>query len=225
MLDGGDVIGADDFDQRNADMRDADASFLHKLRQEKGEVYPCGHAKSWRNTQTVNGKQRCRTCRRERWNKGFRLAVIKVMGRRMESAEKKAKIYKIGRDNLAADVKVLSGQLSVAESKLATYEPVKGRGDAKRLPLVMLRARVASSFDITVGELMGSGRSPTFVHARAVIVRILLERGLSLAQCAKAIGRVDHSTAHNLKANFDRYCVKDGRVTDAYYEYRDEVAS
>lgn len=79
---------------------------------------------------------------------------------------------------------------------------------------------VAEDFGITVGELIGKGRRERLIDARAVIVRILLERGWGCNRVARQIGRDDHSTVINLRDNFPIYAARDELVEWSYERQR-----
>ena len=64
---------------------------------------------------------------------------------------------------------------------------------------------VAGDFGFTRTVLVGEQKHPSMVHARAVIVRILKERGWSLPRIGRALGGRDHSTVSNAVRQYDVY--------------------
>lgn len=79
---------------------------------------------------------------------------------------------------------------------------------------------VASDFQLTVGDMTGKSRRELIVDARAVVVRILLERGWGCNQIARQLGRNDHSTVCNLRDNFPIYAARNGLVGWSYERQR-----
>lgn len=75
---------------------------------------------------------------------------------------------------------------------------------------------VAYDFGFTVGQLKSGDRSKALVDARAVVSRILRDRGLSYPEIARALGRNDHSTPINSVAKFDIYAKRNPTVMASY---------
>jgi hypothetical protein len=65
---------------------------------------------------------------------------------------------------------------------------------------------IAPIFGAPVGAILGLNRRKEYVMARAVIAKVMTERGKSLNTTARAIGRKDHSTIVNLIAKWPAYC-------------------
>lgn len=82
--------------------------------------------------------------------------------------------------------------------------------------LRLLIQTVADALDVTYGEIIGLSRKARFVHARAVIVMVLRERGWSYPQCAKAINRSDHSTTINQCDKFAIYCSANPKLAEVF---------
>lgn len=75
---------------------------------------------------------------------------------------------------------------------------------------------VAQDFRFSVDEMCGERRHKPFVHARAVVARILKERGWSYPRIAHAIGRADHTTVINAVEKFDIYVRANPQVQQSY---------
>jgi hypothetical protein len=81
--------------------------------------------------------------------------------------------------------------------------------------------RVANAFEISHGELIGSGRSRKFIAARAVVARVLRHRGWSTSQIGKVLRR-DHSTIIHL---LDRWSFWSEFFPEALELYQWETAA
>lgn len=81
----------------------------------------------------------------------------------------------------------------------AWYVP---RSERPRLHTDTLKA-VADAFHITVDELKGPGRARDYVDARAVVVHILRQAGLSFPRIAQILNRSCHTTIINLWETWD----------------------
>lgn len=75
---------------------------------------------------------------------------------------------------------------------------------------------VARDFKLTAHDIRSDRRFKGLVHARAVIARILKERGWSYPRTARAIGRGDHSTAMNSVDKFTIYARENPLVQQSY---------
>lgn len=166
-------------------------ALLHAINVSHDQEWPCGHARSYRTTQTVAGVHRCRECRRARWDHGFRVSLARIRMREAKR-EKDRTRYAEQRDAIRASIK------------------------ARRLPLDIILGSVAESFDLTVRELLGKSRATDVVNARSVVAHILRDRGLSYDRIGKLLGDRDHSTIINALSKFDIYTRRDPRVSDAY---------
>ena len=71
-----------------------------------------------------------------------------------------------------------------------------------RMPADEVLAAAAHFFNTTVAEVKGRGRFAHLVLARAVVCKVLRDRGLSYPQTARFIGKSDHTTAINLVGNW-----------------------
>jgi hypothetical protein len=80
--------------------------------------------------------------------------------------------------------------------------------------------RVANAFEISHGELIGSGRSRKFIAARAVVARVLRNRGWSTSQIGKVLRR-DHTTILHL---LDRWPFWSHRFPEASVLFERETA-
>jgi len=78
-----------------------------------------------------------------------------------------------------------------------------------------LAAMVADEFDTTVPDLKGKSRYREHVHARAILIRVCLDRKWSHAKIGKFLDR-DHSTIANSRKQFPIYYGHYPRVAKAY---------
>ena len=83
-----------------------------------------------------------------------------------------------------------------------------------------LKLAVAKMFRFSPDDLYGPSRHSEYVTARAVLARLLLERGLSTPKVARLIGRIDHSTVINLRNTFDSRAKRRPEMLDAYSELK-----
>lgn len=176
-------------------MRAGSAALAAAMKTELGKTWACGHDRTWRNTQTVAGVSRCRECRRERFLKSFYRFCLNEMGKRIRRAERR---------------------------KVDIYYEHKERHDAFcEVPIDDLVKAVAGHFYITPQRLKGQSRSQVCVHARAVVCKIMFERGYAYSAIKRAIGRSDHSTAINAVEQFPVYAKRDPEVAEAHRKFRD----
>ena len=70
---------------------------------------------------------------------------------------------------------------------------------------------VGRDFELPVAMIMGSGRLRDAVNARAVVINLLLRRGLGHAEIGRRLGK-DHSTIIHARKNFDLYMRRDERI-------------
>ena len=200
----GEPIDCPDYDPRLKTQRGA-KSAAKALEQIKArvpqDVWPCGHPKTWRTTQTVCGVERCRDCRRERWLSSFyRIAALK----HIQERSKQARIVPLRQYN----------ERQSAEAVQFARQQIERPGNG-RLPMDAIVAGICKVFSISEAQFFGKGRARHLVAARSVLVRILRDRLIPYP----AIGRVlkrDHSTIINAEAKFSWYDSEDPRVGDAY---------
>lgn len=172
-----------------------------------GIEWPCGHHREPLNTHTIGAVSQCKRCRRRRWMKGFRLAVRRIELKR-EIAGHRARSGKVG------------GEV-IAERFRQALEELTVRPDNGRYPLDVMKRQTALRFGITPQALVGPSHQPVFVHARAVLTKILRERGLSYPQIGMLLGGRDHTSIINSVAKFDIYCAKNPLVEETYLALRD----
>lgn len=182
-----------EFTRHAGKMRAASEAMALTLRVQTGVSWPCGHFRSPENTQTVKGKPGCRICRRRRWQKGFRMAVLR------RQAEQ---------------------PFNAAAREKWNEQQVNWPGNGK-LPFDVLLESVANEFRLNPYEVQGKGRRKALTHCRAVIIRILLERGLSYPTIGRLLSGRDHSTIMHSKNNFEIYERINPIVTEAYLKFRD----
>jgi len=80
--------------------------------------------------------------------------------------------------------------------------------------------RVAKSFGITHGELVGDCRRKVFVDARSVVVAVLRERGWSYPRIGKALNHSEHSSAIHSFSMFATYAKRNPLVAKCFDRYR-----
>lgn len=80
--------------------------------------------------------------------------------------------------------------------------------------------RVATSFGITHGEIIGDCRRKVFVEARAVVIAVLKERGWSYNRIRKVLNQRDHSSAINAMEKLHIYARRNPNVVKCYLRYR-----
>lgn len=79
-----------------------------------------------------------------------------------------------------------------------------------------LIAAVAKDFDVTYHDIVGRNQSRKYVEPRAVVARILVDRGMSLSQAGRFLAR-DHSSIMNLIGNYDIYARRNPIVQQSYF--------
>jgi len=87
-----------------------------------------------------------------------------------------------------------------------------------------LVAAVARDFGFTGADLKGKARRYDLARARSVVVRIMLDRGVSSTQIGKILGGRDHSTILHSRDMFDAYSQRDARVGASYAFNRGRAA-
>jgi len=103
--------------------------------------------------------------------------------------------------------------------------PVKVH-QAHRVPTYARRLLklVAEDMGLSADEVIGRLRFGELVAARAVIARILRERGWSYPRIGAALGGRDHSTVINLCAKWDIYAERDPLAAKAYETHKARAA-
>lgn len=185
-------------------MKASSDDFLKALSKTTNKAWGCGHVRSPETTQTVAGRERCRVCRRKRWNRQFGISAARI---------------KLRHSILAAARHENEAQRAAFNLR-AIHNPGEGRLPAREITL-----RVADMFGLTADELTGPSRKSVNVNARAVVARILRDRGISYPRIGRLIGRTDHSTAIHIVSNFDVYCRRDPRVALAYHRFCDPAVA
>ncbi|WP_158610976.1 helix-turn-helix domain-containing protein [Aurantiacibacter spongiae] len=167
-----------------------------------GAAWPCGHLRNPQTTHTIADRAACKVCRRRRWRRGFRIALMRRVARRNASL-RAAETRRRGITKLIEEI--------------ATHV---GHG---RVPLDPLLSSVADTFGLSVDDIKSASRRAPAVSARAVIVRILREREISYAVIGRILGGRDHTTVIHAADNWDVYAKRDPRVVRAYLELRDRA--
>jgi len=199
--------------QENDAIRAGSQKLAKVVRLHVGKDWPCGHQRTPETTHWIAGISQCKACRRARWNAGFR----KVVAKRKLKQERRKRAMEWA--SFSEEIKSLR-KSAAAQERLRRVQDIMATFEG-RLPLPELLFCVAGHFGITVVELKGQSRTRNCVHARAVIMRILKDRGLSYPQLAKFVGRGDHSTALHAMNTWHIYCDRDQRVLRAYELYGD----
>lgn len=163
---------------------------LDAIRTQRGLVWPCGHHRTPVTTQRVGEVLRCRRCRRERLNHAIKQWAAK-------RAAKQALI-------------------EAARKRMLDYYERKRAGQTSDLPFSELAQSVAADFGITVADLKSGSRLPHLIDARAVVILILHERGLSYPTIARLLNRKCHSTILHAVQTFDVYVRRNPLVSTSY---------
>lgn len=82
-------------------------------------------------------------------------------------------------------------------------------------------AIAAHACGVPVRAVLGNGRFRPVVLARIAVARALRDRGVSMTNIAKAIGRGDHTTVRNLLMRFPEYSVAHWELAHAYQAIKD----
>lgn len=90
-----------------------------------------------------------------------------------------------------------------------------------RLYGLELVAAVSRDFGLTARVVIGDGRAAELVHARAVVARIMKDRGASYPVIARTIGRHDHSTSIHAVRMFPVYLRLNPKVGAVYERHRE----
>ena len=215
MLTGGEVTECPEFNLTKFRAGKASEKFAYQLNVCSGAIWPCGHKRAWRTTQTVNGIERCRECRRARWLTEFDKVVTRKRKENARRAKKRGDAAERAQEQIID--RQLRSKLLQAERRIAFLE--KAAGDrGKHYPFKELLERVSDVFDLTPEILKGKSRAGDIVAARAVINMILHRRGLSYPRIGQLMGGRDHSTIINSVQKFNWYARRDPRVMDAYVD-------
>ena len=149
---------------------------LDALKKAHHGIWPCGCIQTRENTHTVAGVRKCKTCRRKRWNAGFK---------------------RVCNHKLAADLIRNRGEIVSAKARQEAYERAFPRTGARK-PLDLVIAIVEAEFGLPTGTIVGKGRKTVQVFARSVVARILRDRGVSYPRIGAMLGDRDHSTILNM---------------------------
>lgn len=170
-------------------------NLLLAIKRERGGWWPCGHQKTWRNTQTVAGVSRCRECRRQRWDEQF----VKIVNRK----------------RIEAITERVANKATQSQPRMwpKWYKPQGPFFCGEMLE------SVAHDFDLTREAMIGPSRDRLNVKARAVAAKILRQRGWSFPQIAKTLNRNDHSTIMHACNMFSIYAERDCRMMDSFMRH------
>lgn len=110
---------------------------------------------------------------------------------------------------------------ALAAEEPAPPPPVRVIPSARVSVAPLLIDRVSEALGISHGELIGEGRSYRFVMARAVVARVLRDRGWATTQIGRALRR-DHSTVINLLKRWPHWSAMSAEAAAAYEAERGE---
>lgn len=79
---------------------------------------------------------------------------------------------------------------------------------------------VGLDLSVPVTELRGDGRSDYLVEARAIVARILRDRGMSYPQIGRMLGGRDHSTVMHMINRLPFYAKRNPKVERCYQRHR-----
>lgn len=170
-----------------------------------GVNWPCEHKRVPENTLRIGEREQCRTCRRRRWMRGFKAVCV----RRAENIARLKKAHKMRGVILACDKRLVHHAL---------HDPGEGR-----LPVKALVQKVSASMGMEPDRLMKAKRATSDIRdGRAVVFRILRDRGLSYPVIGEAMGGKDHSTIIHALKQFNAYLAGSEKMAIAYGELRDK---
>ena len=89
------------------------------------------------------------------------------------------------------------------------------------IPAHVLVGKVAEHFGVTRNEMCGHIRQRPLPQARAVVSKILRERGMSYKQVGRFFGNRDHTSIRHGCQYFETYAKIDPRVRETYDKFRD----
>lgn len=128
-----------------------------------------------------------------------------------------SRLFMEGKCEAPRELEIVKVQPIVLE--MPPPKPKRESVRVKESPRVGLGQRVvqmaADVFDITYGEVIGTGRAYEFVAARSLVARILRDRSWSMTQIGRLIHR-DHSTVINLLDRWPYFEKRFPAARDAY---------
>lgn len=80
---------------------------------------------------------------------------------------------------------------------------------------------IGEAVGASYAEMLGSARTGVVIAARAVVYKILRERGLSLPQIGRHMANRDHTTVMNALEKFPYYCKRYPEARAAYELHRE----
>lgn len=179
-----------------------------------GAMWPCGHYRKPETTHRFGKAVCCKVCRRSRIRRVVRaIAVNQAYQRRVREASQ----------YVLSEARAEGKELTKAQRDLQVERVLAGNSSGK-LPLDVLKKGLANYFQQPVRTFTSHSRVRSCIHMRAVLIRILRERGLSYPTIGRIMGGRDHSSVINSFKNFDIYERQNSRVTDAYRLFCDKGA-
>jgi hypothetical protein len=156
-------------------------SLLNKPAPAAPRPFKCGHDRSDGNTYwTDTGSEQCRTCRRT-----MEATAQKQYRERQKRQRTKMPAFSV--------------------APVEELQPIVVDPDKARLSSLTLE-KVAKAFRLEPADLLADRRQMRLVVARAVVVRIMRDRGASYPLIAKRLNKICHSSIRNLDLKFDAYC-------------------
>jgi hypothetical protein len=92
--------------------------------------------------------------------------------------------------------------------------PYEGPFEFKRLA-----ASIGTDFSVTADEIIGKARFRRMILPRLVLTKLCLERGMSLTQIGRRMGRRDHTTILHQRDIFDAYAALYPQVRASYVRH------
>lgn len=185
----------------------ASAKLMRALDIASGRLWPCDHQRTPETTQRVGQIERCRVCRRHRWNRAMSRQKRQASAH-MARLRGWAELQRSGAQRRGFEKKEYSRNLAL--------QPQAG------LPFDALVIRVADEFGLAPSGLFERSRAKVPTAARSVVNRVLYERGVSLPVIGELMDR-DHTTVLSSIRHFPEYAARDATVSSAYAKCRDRA--
>lgn len=138
-----------------------------------------------------------------------------------EHPRRMSKLFIAGKAEGPREIVIVHAPAVVVPFPVPAAQPVEREPSfGAAAPKISIASRlieaVAAEFGLSYGEVIGTGRTRRFVAARAVVARILRDRGWSTTQIGRWLHR-DHSTIIHLLAHWPQW-MKSCPEAAAFYE-------